>query len=634
MTALPQRGTRFWRNRQVTLRALGALAIAAAELLFEARSPERRLAAEPNPASVIGPLRVADGGRHLVAGNGDPFLWLGDTPWRLFTAYSPQETLTYLADRRNRGFSVVQAVLCWPVEQTCERNHAGQHPFAGGDPARPNDDFFQHVDWVVDQANQHGIIVAILPVWSHNLVSRATLVNERNARAYGAYLGARYASAANIVWVLGGDSPVYDKGNVHRQLAEGIRAADTGKKLITYHPSADPSANLGGTTVDPRFNPFGANEPALDFNMAQSWAWSDDVLRLCELMYGNEPVKPAVLAEGTYERGEYPTGRTTAERVRREAWSAILSGAGYTYGHDWIWQRDTRWQQALSDPAATSMTVLHSVLSHRRWWRLAADRTLLAEPAGGNTRIAARSLDDDALWVYFSQPGSATIRTPAITSASAYSVLWINPATGEELPGGDFPIDGYHEHTVPDGWKDALLLLEGWKQLPAHSPVESGNFVLGVNLNGPPVVIEGQTWLSHEEGIAQGLAIEEAYAWSGDVGSRLRPEADSDTALMLSSVIWRANASDSSGLRISVPAPNGTYKIYLWLLENFRSYHRVIDVELQDKPAVSGIGRLQRGNWMRYGPLTAEIGDGLLRMHLVPSGRDEPLLAGFALYAQ
>lgn len=57
-----------------------------------------------------GLLRVSDNGRYLCNGE-EPFFWLGDTAWLLFQRCSLEESYAYLRNRRDKGFTVIQAVL-------------------------------------------------------------------------------------------------------------------------------------------------------------------------------------------------------------------------------------------------------------------------------------------------------------------------------------------------------------------------------------------------------------------------------------------------------------------------------------------------------------------------------------------
>jgi hypothetical protein len=37
---------------------------------------------------------------------------------------------------------------------------------------------------------------------------------------------------------------------------------------------------------------------------------------------------------------------------------------------------------------------------------------------------------------------------------------WIDPRTGESVPAGSFPNSGVQAFSTPEGWEDALLVLE------------------------------------------------------------------------------------------------------------------------------------------------------------------------------
>src|SRR5690554_4045589 len=60
--------------------------------------------------SSIGKLKVSDNRRFLVFEDGTPFFYLGDTAWELFHRLNKEETGKYFENRRERGFTVIQAV--------------------------------------------------------------------------------------------------------------------------------------------------------------------------------------------------------------------------------------------------------------------------------------------------------------------------------------------------------------------------------------------------------------------------------------------------------------------------------------------------------------------------------------------
>ena len=56
-------------------------------------------------------LKVSDNKRYLATENGDPFFWLGDTGWMLFSKLTREEAARYLDDRKQKGFNVIQVMV-------------------------------------------------------------------------------------------------------------------------------------------------------------------------------------------------------------------------------------------------------------------------------------------------------------------------------------------------------------------------------------------------------------------------------------------------------------------------------------------------------------------------------------------
>jgi hypothetical protein len=56
-------------------------------------------------------LNVAPNQRYLMTENGDPFFWLGDTGWLLFSKLDRAEADQYLSHRAQNGFNVIQVML-------------------------------------------------------------------------------------------------------------------------------------------------------------------------------------------------------------------------------------------------------------------------------------------------------------------------------------------------------------------------------------------------------------------------------------------------------------------------------------------------------------------------------------------
>lgn len=184
--------------------------------------------------------------------------------------------------------------------------------------------------------------------------------------------------------------------------------------------------------------------------------------------------------------------------------------------------------------------------------------------------------------------------------------------------------------TVSDGTLNVSLnrifgdvLLQGVVILNAGSPTTGGTFVKGVNLNGGAVTIEGKAWSSHSAALSSGLTISPVNLATHSMTPN--PATDVDTTSMLRSEIWY-----SGNATLSQSLPNGTYSVYLWVLEDHVDNYHSFDVRLEGVKKGS-ITTQAVGRWNKYGPYTATVNDGALTIDLVRLSGDI-LLQGFAIY--
>jgi hypothetical protein len=98
---------------------------------------------------------------------------------------------------------------------------------------------------------------------------------------------------------------------------------------------------------------------------------------------------------------------------------------------------------------------------------------------------------------------------------------------------------------------------------------------------------------------------------------------------MLNSAIWKNNAT----LNIDQTVPNGSYQLYLWVMENYQSFNRKFNVVLEGTQVALEIGYLPKNSWVKYGPYTATVTDGKLDLDLVQV-IDSPHIKGMAIYQQ
>ena len=110
-------------------------------------------------------LQVSSNKRFLQTSDGKPFFWLGDTAWELFHRLDREEAEKYLKNRADNGFTVIQAVALAELDGLHEPNPYGEIPLENDDPAKPREAYFQHVDFIIQKAEQLGLYIGLLPTW-------------------------------------------------------------------------------------------------------------------------------------------------------------------------------------------------------------------------------------------------------------------------------------------------------------------------------------------------------------------------------------------------------------------------------------------------------------------------------------
>ncbi len=666
-----------------------------------------------------GDLRVSENRRFLVHADGTPFFYLGDTAWELFHRLNREESEKYLENRRQKGFTVIQAVVLAELDGLNTPNAYGHRPLIDNDPSRPDvregpaNDYWDHVDFIVDRAGEKGIFIGLLPTWGDKVTKAwgvgPVIFNPENAAAYGAFIGSRYRNRPNIIWILGGDRNPDGKLDVWRAMARAIRQAAGGRHLMTYHPQ-------GGSSTSKWFH----DDDWLDFNLLQS-GHNYDVpnYRMIAADYARTPVKPCMDGEPRYE--DHPAG-FKAERgymndfdVRQAAYWALFAGAhGHTYGCHDIWQMyapgrrpissaRTPWYDALDLPGAWDMMHVRTLVESRPFLSRIPDQSVIAGDAGGGADHVRAARGDGYVFVYIPTGGPVAVQAGKI-SGGRLKAWWYDPRRGVSFSAGEHPNEGTPTFTPPsrgrgndwvlviddasrrfpppgkpgnaypivkldspaagaefkapaaieirasasdpDGnvakieiYQGAARLGEGgggtcvhvWKDVPAGvyeiwaravddkgavsvtSKVSvtvgplPGGFYRGVNLNGPPLVIDGNAWEGKD-------APNVSFRGQGfeNQSVRLDPPADPERARMIRSSVW-----DPAGSGVTLTGvPAGTYRVFLYVWEDNQSV--TFDVSLNGTVVHAGLVSGPAGRWRKLGPWTTAVSNGKIEISCSP----------------
>jgi hypothetical protein len=400
-------------------------------------------------------LQVSENKRFLITENNEPFFWMADTAWELFHRCSREEVDMYLDKRKSQGFNVIQVVALAELDGLNEPNRYGAHPLIDNDPSRPNPDYFEHVDYVIDKAESMGMYIALLPTWGdkvfrNNWGTGPEVFTIQNSRIFGGWIGNRYKDKKNIIWVIGGDrNPRIEKDDltIWNNMAESIAKAAGGYEntLMTFHPQPNKS---GGSSK------WFHNEPWLDFNMHQTGHCANQpTYQLIKDDYELSNVKPVLDGEPLYE--DHPNcfnakdlGYSVADDIRRIMyWNVFAGGFGQTYGCHDVWQMYTLdkkginaplrpWQQALDLPMANQVKHLKNLFLSRPFLNRIPDQTMIINKQEDNEHfvIATRDTEGSYAMVYF-PTGQERRLSLSNLKTETLSVWWYDPRTGNSFEG-------------------------------------------------------------------------------------------------------------------------------------------------------------------------------------------------------
>jgi hypothetical protein len=431
------------------------------------------------------PLTISANKRHLVDADGTPFLMRGDTAWSLVAELSKADATLYLDDRAARGFNTLLVNLIEPAFSSHDpkwANADGQTPFADPDDFTTlNDAYFEHVDWVLEQAEQRGILVLLVPSYigygcgAEGWCARMKTNGVAKLTQYGTYVGERYRDARNVIWVHGGDHTPQTAGSPSEMdlvnaVRSGIVTGSEGAQLHTAHWSSETSAgDVAGTAW-------------LDVDTTYTYTSPHVYVKALADRERNAGVRPFFLIESSYENEH----ATTQLELRSQIYHPVLAGgAGFVFGNypmwgfwdpgDPGWFLDDGgfpggWKTALDGAGSKAAALTGDILSALPWHELEPDTdhaiatagygdfgsdayALLAHTPGGEVAVAYLTANLDLTIDLSQMAGSATVR-------------WLDPSSGEavEVEGSPFANAGMETFTPPaenaGGEQDWLLLIE------------------------------------------------------------------------------------------------------------------------------------------------------------------------------
>ena len=177
-----------------------------------------------------------------------------------------------------------------------------------------------------------------------------------------------------------------------------------------------------------------------------------------------------------------------------------------------------------------------------------------------------------------------------------------------------------------------------WTLMKEQALPQVWEFLAGVNLNGGEVAVDGGNWLSDAKAQSEGLKVE-ADGKEGPVerkNSAQQPIGYVSGPGLQGMLMSKVSVSNAK-LSLRWPQENGSYQVFLWMMEDEADSARSLRLNVQSKPLATELGRGQTlGSWDRFGPYPAEVKDGSLNLLISANSKGfqsrEAHLSGFAVY--
>ena len=437
------------------------------------------------PRMPVYPLKVSGNGRYLVDQNNVPFFIAGDSPQALIARLSEAQAAAYFADRQALGFNAAWInLLCnsYTGGNPDGTTFDGIAPFIRpGDLSTPNAAYFNRVDDMINLAAQYGLTVILDPIETGGWLTTLENNGETAAFNYGVYVGSRYKSFPNIVWMHGNDFQNWRNAAddaLVQAVAKGIRSVDH-NHIHTAELSYPVSTSLDDSDW----------ASTISLNAAYTYYPT-----YAEVLFGysQSSAVPVFMVEANYEF-ENNTGMdygSPAILRRQEYWTQLSGATGQLYGNHYTWQFVDHWQHNLDTTGAIEFGYMKEFFASRAWYNLAPDQDHTLVTAGYGTFAARGSLGSndyvtaartpDGSLVIAYLPTRRTITVDMSKLSGQATAAWFDPTNNTYVPtsGSALPNSSFKEFTPPRkngaGDSDWLLVLEAATGGIAPTPASVG----------------------------------------------------------------------------------------------------------------------------------------------------------------
>jgi hypothetical protein len=436
----------MWRKIAIALTAAGTVAGSAVAVSADPGAQGSRPTAG-TPTTYVYPLKLSRSQRYLVDQRDRPFMIVGDSPQSMIGNLTVKEAGAFIADRKAAGINSLLVDLVCTKYTGCRNDGSttdGLAPFTTpGDLSTPDPRYFARAEQIIRLAARAGMVVFLDPIETGGLLGTLKSNGPAKGYAYGQFLGRRFKTLPNIVWISGNDFQTWSDPSddaVVLAVARGIRSVDR-SHLQTIELNYPVSASLD----DHRWQPIVGLDAA--YTYVPTYA---EVLK----EYNRKPFVPVFMVEAGYEFEQNSSSISYGDPAtlrRQEYWSMLAGATGQFYGNHYTWGFIDGWKDHLDTPGSTQLGYLVRLFAGRAWYRLVPDQTHKIVTSGygtfsstgeveSNDYVTTAAAPDGTLMISY-LPDGGTISVDTARFAGPVHAQWYDPSSGTYRPitGSPFP---------------------------------------------------------------------------------------------------------------------------------------------------------------------------------------------------
>lgn len=399
---------------------------------------------------------MAGHSHHFERQNGEPFWFMGDTAWALYTDSAEEEHTRAAAEkhidaRAAQGFNVFHSMLL----SEAGWGNSGGSPFDDLGTEKINPAYWQEIDGRLAYLNGHGLVGGLVLAWGSKRGREPFAWREfpsREARLrYARYIAARY-SAFDVYFIVAGEWHAERRtrqgvpdDKIFREfvaLGDAVREADPHDRMIAIHPmTKDGSVR---EFVDTKWMSFG------DYQQN----YRDLHGRALRSRTGHGPVVNSEYAY--YLRDQSGNGKcdkpnsATLDTMRHATWDLVMAGAYVVTGFGSTYFGGNRHpgpfnvDDPRNDVWEEQIQHVRELFTRLEWWKLEPHDELLSAPTPRSKDRRVRGVQappETAYWA-LAEPGrqyvvyvrgiaeEVRVALPG-TKELRVNIQQLNPRTGE-----------------------------------------------------------------------------------------------------------------------------------------------------------------------------------------------------------